>query len=178
MKTAATILFGLIGATAVAFGLYLSWILLSHIFTTPVTAVIQYSSKQIDLLSDTAKALIPTVAGFAVLAASGSGYLHARGFMRSQALKLGVLSVFVALVLSVACWVYLLGAMVDCSFAFERYTPSREITPSNAGYLQRTYGVAVISAKLACVSFFFALDIALLVTVRVFSDHAGKRGQP
>jgi len=174
MKTVATIILSLAGAAAVIFGGYLLWILLSLFLATPGSTAIHYSSKQIDILTDTAKALIPTVAGFAVLAASGLGYLYTHGHMRSEPLKFGVFSVFIAIVFSMACWIYMLGAMVDCSHPFGRIQDkalSPDVTVKNAAYLQHAYAVAVTCAKLACVSFFVALDGALLIALRVFSDH-------
>ena len=171
MKRLVTIFLGIVGASAVLYGVCLSWHLLSLAFTAP--KIIQYSSKQLDILKDTASALIPTVAGFAALAASGAGYLHTHRQTRSELLRLGIGSVFAALVASMAFLAFLLGAVVDCSRPFDRTSPktiTSEITTSDAPDLQRAYAYGVTSTKLACVSFFYALDISLLVAVRVFLD--------
>ena len=175
MKKTVTILLSVTGMVAVAVGAYLSYKLVWLAFTMPTTAVIHYSSKQVDVLKDTASALIPTVAGFAALAASGAGYLYTRRYLRTPFLRLSVLSVFLALVVSMACFVVLLGAVVDCSRPFERLESpalSPKITAADARNLQRTYATAVTSARLACLSFFFALDVTLLVASQVFFDQS------
>src|SRR5262249_52407785 len=136
--------------------------------------VIYYSSKQITVLIDSAKVLIPTITGFAVLAASGVGFLYKQGQTYSKTIQLGALSVSVAVVLALACWIITLATMVDCSRPFDRAAESMAATLSahDMRYLHESWATGLAAAKLGTVFLFLAVDIALLVATSIFGNLA------
>jgi hypothetical protein len=177
MITIANVFLCLVAVFALLIDIMFIWHLAKISFGFTVTRdTIWYSGKQIDILTDTAKTLTPTITGFSVLAASGAGYLYDNNLLSCTFDKVYVFIVFGMLILAVAMLILLFGCMVDCSRAFDRFNKdeslSSKLVADDAKTLHRAFGSAVTCAKIASVSFFIALDIALLITFRVFiSDH-------
>lgn len=113
-----------------------------------------------------AKALIPTVTGFAVLAGSGIGFLHKHQYLQRFAARAGVLGIVVALVISLACWTIVLLTMVDCARPFERITDGAltgAIDSQALPYLSLAWITAVVAAQVGIIAFFVAVNITVLV---------------
>lgn len=175
MNKILSILLAAIAVAAAIFFAVLFWHLVTLILAAPVAGPLHYSGKQVDGLAEIAKVLIPTVTGFAVLAASGAGYLQTHAFARFQKQRIGIYLVFVCVVVSLACWIMLLGATVDCSRPFEATEALKaELNLDVTGLLNHTYSAAVTLAKLGSVSFFIGIDIALLVAIWALSEPPAK----
>jgi hypothetical protein len=172
MKKIISLLLGTVATGAAIFCAFLGWSLLKLALKTPDAGPLSFSGKQIDLMSETAKALIPTVTGFAVLAASGAGYLQQHAYTQFNKLRVGIYVVFASAIVSLACWTMLLGTMVDCSRPFDSASGKfvAELSANDAGWLQHTYIAGVILAKIGCVSFFFGIVVSLLVAVQALSE--------
>lgn len=177
MKTLLSVILVTIAFGSAIFCGLLVWHLFEVGFGPREAGPLGYSGKQIDLMSETAKALIPTVTGFAVLAASGAGYLQQHAFDQFNKLRIPIYIVFVSVVVSLACWIMLLGTMVDCSRPFDGAEGKlvAELTTANTGALQATYAIGVTLAKIGSVSFFLGIDLSLLVAVHALSERPRRK---
>jgi hypothetical protein len=130
---------------------------------------ISYAAKQIDLLQSTASALIPTVAGFAVLAASATGYLYKHRLTDSVLIQSGIMMVFTATVVSLACWIYALGGLVDASAGFGFFTDG-SVGAGSPDMARRGWRRAIVFTEFASFAFFMAVDLAMWIALQVFTS--------
>src|SRR5262249_15656830 len=148
----------LVAPTVAALGtVSISWLVCELWLGRHQGTSILYSAKQIDLLNNVAAALIPTVTGFAIIAASGLAFLRSKGHTRSAVIRVSAFGVFFLLVLSIASWVWMLGGLVDCSLAFDRIADAASAAALTMNQVRRLNGewvMAVTFAKLASVEFF------------------------
>lgn len=172
MKRVTIICLGIGAIAALLLGGKIFATYLSHwILNKPETTFIWYSSKQLDMLGDAAKILIPTITGFAVIVGSGTGYLHKRALLDSNRVMAGVAIVSVGIVTSLACWILVFATIVDCSRAFSRADPplTTPLVQKDIDYFGKAWAFGITAAKIGTISFFFSVDIALLMTVSLFA---------
>jgi len=135
---------------------------------------IHFSSKQVSVLTDLAKTLIPIIVGFAVLATSGAGFLHKHSeqLTSPQSTRYLIFAVYCLLVISLGGWIHAIESMVDCAAVFERLdaTIAEKMTPQRIDFLNHAWEKGATSARAGTVFLFEAIDVTLMIAVLLFGD--------
>jgi hypothetical protein len=137
---------------------------------------IHFSGKQVTLLSEAAKVLIPTISGFAVLAGSGLGFLQSSKPIDLPPVQIAILAVCALIVIALASWIFALAVSIDCGYPFDPMPPRLpEKGPFSPDCLNDSWAKGLLAAKLGTISFFISLDVAAAVVIAVLTDIFGMR---
>ena len=131
-----------------------------------------YSSKQIELVTDVTKTLIPTVTGFIVLMAPAIGYLKNQQYLVRERNAAKVLVTLVLVVTSLGMWVATLTAMINCASPFDQLLgQAMELDRGMLDSLNMYYFLGIRAAELAIISFFVAVDVAVLLATDIIGSN-------
>jgi hypothetical protein len=128
-----------------------------------------HSGKQVTLLTELGKVLVPTIAATTALAFSGIGFLHSRysQVFSSLVFQIGILLIFALLLASLGIWIHVIEYMVDCSAGFERIG---ELPPKRIDFLNMSWERGATWARWGTVCFFTALNAAVFLTFSCLAD--------
>lgn len=127
---------------------------------------IAYSAKQVALLVDVAKVLLPVCTGFLVLAAKTLLWTRESGIKLRTSEKILWMGAFTWATVSAALWIAVLALMVDCFHPFERYDKANlALSPK---LLNWEWGFAQTSAQIALITFGFGLAFYAVVILKAY----------
>ncbi len=175
MRSVIFILLILAGVVAVGFGILdLFYIVEYLIYSKIPTETLAYSGKQVDLVTDVAKTMIPTVTGFVVLLAPATGHLLKRGYFVEEKRVAWAVTVFALAVVSLGLWIAALTAMINCAHPFDQLIECQNsrLRGDTALYqLNIFYFFGIRAVEFAIIAFFLAVDLAVIMTTSLLGGH-------
>lgn len=129
---------------------------------------VRFSAKQVELIMEAAKTLLPVTTAFLALAGATAKYML-ESHLRSARGNLRILAIVFAIgLISLAAWVAAIASTVDASRAFGLAHCAPPSTPIET--LNTFYSWAVRSEQLAVVTFFLSIAVYSLALLRTLRD--------
>lgn len=126
---------------------------------------ITFSLKQIELLFETIKILIPVSTGFIVLVVSGLKLLIDKKVSITKIEKKLFLLILVGTVIAIGLWSGSLAFLIDCANTFGRMENNFNL---NISQLNWEYKMGQLCAQIAHLSFFISIIIFCILSYKLF----------
>ena len=127
-----------------------------------------YSSKQVELLLEATKVLLPVCTGFVLLAANSLHRFEQQKLLASQSLRFIMILCFALSILSIGLWSGVLAFMVDCSHPFDRVEPLSTLRISITT-LNWEWDLGQLCAEVALISFFASVATYCLLAYKLLN---------
>lgn len=116
-----------------------------------------YSWKQVEVLLEATKVLIPVNTGYVLIVIAGLRHLQKRKLFATSSARRILISSFLLAIVSIGFWSGVLAFMVDCSQPFE-LAKAATLT-INTSQLNLEWRLGLICAQLALISFFASIAL-------------------
>ena len=131
----------------------------------PATAI-PYTKLQLTLLTDLAKTLVPVVSGSIALTGAGIAFLHKHKLLAVPSFQVGIFTVFSLAIISLACWVSVLSAVVDAARVFVDTGLAQQVQDISKYAL--IYAGAVTAAQIGASTFFAVCGVVAIIGTYFF----------
>jgi len=128
---------------------------------------VAYSSKQVELLLEATKVLLPVCTAFVLLAANSLQHFEQQKLLGSRSLRFTMILCFALSIVSIGLWSGVLAFMVDCSHPFDRVESSA--LRINITKLNWEWDLGQLCAELALISFFASVATYCLLAYRLLN---------
>jgi hypothetical protein len=134
--------------------------------------IIAYSAKQVDVLIDSCKVLIPVITGYIVIVVGSLGQLEKKRLISRRTVRRRLIGSFFMAIVALGLWSGVLALMVDCSFPFSRLSQALDSIPSER--LNVEWITGLVCAQAGLISFFFSVCLFAYVAYEMLSDVSEK----
>lgn len=125
-----------------------------------------YSLKQVELMVETTKVLIPLCTGFIIIAAKTILWTKEKNIQIQSIERLIMIIVFVFSILSVSLWCCVFALMIDCANVFTRYKDS--LSSISVDQLNWEWSVGQLCAQSALLSLSISIILYSIFTYKLY----------